>query len=116
MRDLFDPCRVFVCPLRVGAGVKGKVASAMSYGIPVVSTPVGVEGTLLVDGVDVLVGERPADLAAQILRAYRDEALWNQLSAQGQAMVRDHLSLEMGARVLARTVQTAYAHKLDVLD
>jgi glycosyltransferase involved in cell wall biosynthesis len=114
LRDLFDRCRVFVCPLRVGAGVKGKIASALSYGIPVVSTPIGVEGAGLEHGVHVLVAEAPADFVAQVLRAYRDEALWNQLSEHGQAQVRDALSLEMGCKVLARTLETAYAHKLGV--
>jgi len=112
LRDLFDSVRVFACPLRVGAGVKGKVASAMAYGLPVVSTPIGVEGTALRHGHDVLVAETPADFAAQILAAYRDEALWHLLSENGQAMVREELSLEMGKRVLARTLEMAYAHKL----
>jgi len=112
LRDLFDTVRVFVCPLRVGAGVKGKVASAMAYGLPVVSTPIGVEGTALRHGHDVLVAEAPTEFAAETLAAYRDEALWNRLSENGQAMVRGELSLDMGKRVLARTLELAYAHKL----
>ncbi|HQT46000.1 MAG TPA: glycosyltransferase [Acidocella sp.] len=114
LRDLFDPCRVFVCPLRVGAGVKGKVASALSYGIPIVSTPVGVEGTQLVHGQHVLVADAPERFAAGILRLYRDETLWNRLSANGQQLVRAELSLEMGANVLADALDTAIAHKLGV--
>jgi glycosyltransferase involved in cell wall biosynthesis len=112
LRDLFDTVRVFVCPLRVGAGVKGKVASAMAYGLPVVATPIGVEGTALRHGHDVLVAEAPTEFAAETLAAYRDEALWNRLSENGQAMVRGELSLDMGKRVLARTLELAYAHKL----
>jgi hypothetical protein len=112
LRDLFDATRVFVCPLRVGAGVKGKVASAMAYGLPVVSTPIGVEGTALRHGHDVLVAASPADFAAETLAAYRDAALWQRLSENGQAMVRGELSLDMGKRVLARTLEMAYAHKL----
>ena len=41
LRDVFDRTRVFVCPLRVGAGTKGKVSTAMSYGVPVVTTSWG---------------------------------------------------------------------------
>jgi len=33
-----DDCRVSVAPLRYGAGVKGKVNMAMSYGLPVIAT------------------------------------------------------------------------------
>jgi len=114
LRDLFDATRVFVCPLRVGAGVKGKIASAMSYGIPVVSTTVGVEGAGLEDGTQVLVADTPAEFAGATLRAYRDAKLWNKLSKNGQDFVRSALSLEMGGKVLAETLQTAYEHKLMV--
>ena len=112
LRDLFDPCRVFVCPLRTGAGVKGKVASALSYGIPVVSTELGVEGTELKDGKHVLLAESPLAFAEAVLRLYRDPGLWGSLSLAGQDLVRETLSLEMGKVALARCVEIALTHKL----
>jgi O-antigen biosynthesis protein len=112
LRDLFDPCRVFVCPLRIGAGVKGKVASALSYGIPVVSTELGVEGTELKHGKQVLLAESPLAFAEAVLRLYRDPGLWGSLSLAGQDLVRETLSLEMGKVALARCVEIALTHKL----
>ena len=50
-----DGCRVSVAPLRYGAGVKGKVNMAMSYGLPVVATPIAVEGMHVEAGEDVMV-------------------------------------------------------------
>jgi GT2 family glycosyltransferase/glycosyltransferase involved in cell wall biosynthesis len=114
LRDLFDPCRVFVCPLRVGAGVKGKVASALSYGIPIVSTTIGVEGTELEHQDHLLVADNAEDFAAEVLRLYRKEALWNQLSVNGQKFVEEKLSLEMGRQVLTSALESAIAHKLGV--
>ncbi len=112
LRDLFDPCRVFVCPLRIGAGVKGKVVSALSYGIPVVSTGIGVEGTELKDGIHVLVADSPLAFTDAVLRLYRDPDLWGSLSRAGQDLVKETLSLEMGKVALAHAVDTAIAHKL----
>lgn len=37
--------RVMLAPLRFGAGVKGKILDAWSHGMPVVTTPIGAEGT-----------------------------------------------------------------------
>jgi glycosyltransferase involved in cell wall biosynthesis len=34
----FQDAKVFVAPLRYGAGFKGKIVQAMSYGLPVVTT------------------------------------------------------------------------------
>jgi GT2 family glycosyltransferase len=87
-----DDCRISVAPLRYGAGVKGKVNMAMSCGLPVVATPVAVEGMHVRIGEDVLVAADAATFAADIVRLYRDEALWNTLSANGLANVERHFS------------------------
>jgi len=92
-----DGCRLSLAPLRYGAGVKGKVNMAMSYGLPVVATAAAVEGMHVrseQDGAspDVLVADTPEAFAAAILRAYSDESLWNTLSANGLENVRAHFS------------------------
>jgi glycosyltransferase involved in cell wall biosynthesis len=96
----------------VGAGAKGKVVSALSYGIPVVSTRLGVEGTDITHGKHVLVADDPADFAAAVLRVYRSPALWSKLSKSGQKLVRDRCSLQTGKAALANAIETAFAHKL----
>jgi GT2 family glycosyltransferase len=114
LRDLFDPCRVFVCPLRVGAGVKGKIVSALSYGIPIVATSIGVEGTGLIHDTNVLVADSPADFAGATLRLYRDPELWTHFSLAGQRIVQQDLSVDMGRAVLTAAIETALAHKLEL--
>ncbi|WP_234732279.1 glycosyltransferase [Acidocella facilis] len=112
LRDLFDRARVFVCPLRAGAGVKGKVASSLSYGLPVVSTDIGVEGAGLEEGVHVLVENDPEKFKDAVLRLYNDEALWNHLSKQGQVFVKDRLSTGKGVEVLAKAIEVAHVRRL----
>jgi glycosyltransferase involved in cell wall biosynthesis len=112
LRTVFDATRVFACPLRAGAGVKGKLATAMSYGLPVVTTSIGAEGMELSDGEHVLVADTPAAFAASCLRAYREPALWQRLSAAGQAQVRENHSLARGRNVLAEAIETALRHRL----
>ena len=87
-----DGCRISIAPLRYGAGVKGKVNMAMSCGLPVVATSAAVEGMHVRAGEDVLVADEPAAFAAEVVRLYRDEALWNTLSANGLANVERHFS------------------------
>ena len=111
---MFDAARVFVCPLRFGAGTKGKISTAMAYGVPVVSTACGAEGMDMVEGREVLVADDPAALAAACLRAYRDPALWRAMSQAGQALVREKHSLAMGRRVLAEAIEAAWRHRLGV--
>ncbi len=85
-------CRVSVAPLRTGAGIKGKVASSLSYGIPCVATGVAVEGMGLGPEEGVLVADDPAAYAEAVLRLYTDPAAWHRLSEAGLAFVERRLS------------------------
>lgn len=95
-----DDCRLAVAPLRYGAGVKGKVNMSMSYGQPVIATPIAIEGMHAEAGVDVLVAETADDFAAAVLRAYRDPQLWQQLSERGLANVEQHFSFDAARRAV----------------
>ncbi len=103
IEPFMDDCRLAVAPLRYGAGVKGKVNMSMSYGQPVVATPIAVEGMFAQAGRDVLVAETPEDFAAHVVRAYQDPELWTQLSDHGLANVARHFSFDsarQGLRML----------------
>jgi glycosyltransferase involved in cell wall biosynthesis len=89
-----DGARVFCAPLRGGAGVKNKLLDAMMRGLPVVTTPVGIEGMELVPGRDALVADDPAGLAAATRELLEDPERWRALSRAGWERVRDALSLE----------------------
>ena len=102
IEPFLDGCRLAVAPLRYGAGVKGKVNMSMSYGQPVVATPIAVEGMYAEAGRDVLVAEDAAGLAAEIVRAYNDEALWTSLSDHGLENVRRHFSFEAARTAVRR--------------
>lgn len=83
-----------IAPLRFGAGVKGKVNMAMSHGVPVIGTPIAVEGMRLTDGDDVLLAETPAQFAAAYMNLRRDEKLWTAISDRALQHVAEHFSAE----------------------
>lgn len=96
----FDSCLLSVAPLRWGAGVKGKINQSMSYGLPVVSTTIGVEGMHLTHNEDVLVADSPAEFAEHIIRLHRDRALWEKLSKNGIRNIEKHFSIAAAKRNL----------------
>jgi GT2 family glycosyltransferase len=114
LRDLFDHARVFVCPLRYGAGAKGKIMSSLSYGLPIVSTTIGVEGAGFEDGEHVLVADSATEFAAMTLRLYNDVLLWNRLSAAGQNVLADRFSIDMGAAVLERAIAEGHRRRMGI--
>jgi hypothetical protein len=98
---LFAACRMSVAPLRYGAGVKGKVASSLGYGVPCVATSIAIEGSGLSPGDGVLVADDAEAMAAAIARLHGDDALWLQLSAAGLAAAERCFSMETGRRKIA---------------
>jgi GT2 family glycosyltransferase len=101
LAPLFASIRMSVAPLRYGAGVKGKVATSLCYGVPCIATSVAIEGAELAPGEGVLVAEEPAAIAAAIARIYGDDALWLSLSDAGLAAAERCFSLEAGRSCIA---------------
>src|SRR5213075_2962088 len=91
----FTACRVSISPLRYGAGVKGKINLAMSYGVPVVATTSSIEGMYLTPGFDVLTGDTPAEFADAIVRLYHDRELWEKVAAGGRDNIRRYFSRDV---------------------
>lgn len=97
---MMDDVRLSVAPLRFGAGVKGKINLAMAHGQPVVATTVAVEGMHLTPGEDVLTADDPAGLAAAVVRAYTDQALWERLRDGGLRNIEQHFSMAVARNVV----------------
>jgi len=85
LAPLLDKMRVSVAPLRYGAGIKGKIGTAMAVGLPVVATSLAAEGMSLTDGENILIADGPKALADTITKIYEDEGLWNLISQNGLA-------------------------------
>jgi GT2 family glycosyltransferase len=92
--DLFHSSRVFIAPLRYGAGLKGKIVHAMSYGVPVVTTDIGAEGLGLEDGLTALIATDAGRFAEKVVRAYTDETLWSTLSRNSLSYVEERFSAQ----------------------
>ena len=100
---LLQGCRVFVAPLRFGAGVKGKVGEAMSYGLPVVTTSIGAEGFGLLNEWSAMIADDPQAFAAAIVRLYSEKELWQCLAQNS----RQHLAENFTPEVIAKTINNS---------
>ncbi len=102
----FEQSRVFVCPLRYGAGVKGKIGQSVAFGLPVITTAVGAEGMGLVDGTNALIADDETLFAQKIIRLYREKALWATLSKNGIHTIEEKFSMEVTRKTLDRLVRS----------
>lgn len=74
--DLLPYMRVAVAPLRYGAGIKGKIATCISYGIPVVGTRVAVESMPNGQGRGILGIDSDQEMVSVCASLLLDEAAW----------------------------------------
>ncbi|GEM_PF-470328 len=103
--QVFSECKVSVAPLRYGAGIKGKVITSLSYGVPCVATSIASEGIGLTHEQNVLVGDTPAKFAAAVVILYTDSDIWERVSQNGLAFVSEKYSLENTEKHLVRLVR-----------
>ena len=96
----YEQCRLSVAPLRYGAGVKGKVNQALSFGLPVVGSPAAVEGMGLVHGENVMSAATPRAFADAILAVYDDAELWQSLSDNGRASLEGRFTSQVATSAL----------------
>jgi O-antigen biosynthesis protein len=105
--EYFRKARVFISPLRYGAGMKGKNGQAMSFGLPVVTTSIGAEGMGLVDGVHALIRDDAASLAKAVVDLYTDSERWELLATSGMDRVRECWSPDLMRIRLERLLSNA---------
>ena len=93
LQELYDTCRLVVCPLRFGAGVKGKVIEAIYNGIPMITTSIGAEGIPDVRSV-VAVEDDAQAFAARTVELYADVEGLRERSRRTQRYIREHFSMD----------------------
>jgi glycosyltransferase involved in cell wall biosynthesis len=85
---------VFIAPVRFGSGVNVKVLEAMSYGVPVVTTPKGAEGTGGRHGEHFMVAQNEGEFASAIGRLFENTAAGESLSVKGRQYISEHHGMD----------------------
>lgn len=82
VRPYLSQERVFVCPMRTGAGIKNKILQAWSMSMAIVSTSAGSGSLSAVDGQDILIRDDPQKFAKAVVTLFQDK---DQIVKLGQA-------------------------------
>ena len=92
VRPYVRSATVFVCPLRVGSGVKNKILAAIAMQKATVATSMSIDGLDLADNRDVLLTDNPQDFADKVVQLLTDEQVAQQLSTNGLTHVQAQYS------------------------
>lgn len=100
IRPILSGSRLAIAPIRYGSGTRLKIISAMSMGVPVVTTSTGVEGIDLIHGEDILISDDAEHFAERVLSLLQDDTLWLKLRVNGRNHVVESYSYSaMGTQI-----------------
>ena len=99
LSTLYSECRMAVVPLRIGAGVKGKVIEAVYNGIPLVTTPIGAEGLSCQEGAFV-VCDCNDGMAEIINNLYDDFDKLRELSFNCDKFINNYFTVDVAKNVV----------------
>ncbi|GGB41471.1 glycosyltransferase [Fictibacillus barbaricus] len=86
--------KLFVCPLKSGAGLQNKVLEAMSCGIPVITTSIVSEPIKAKDGQNIIVRDRDEEFAQTIVQLLTDQIQLNNIRNQARTFVENNYKWE----------------------
>ena len=103
LENLYRTSRMAIVPLRVGAGVKGKVVEAAYYQIPLVTTTIGAEGLDAQMG-NMIVDDDSEKLVEGICDLYEDFDKLRKMSDAGEAFIEKYFTVEEAKRVILEDI------------
>jgi glycosyltransferase involved in cell wall biosynthesis len=110
---------VYIVPLRLGVGIRGKILEAWGMALPVVATRVACAGLRYSDGKNIMVADSADEFAARVVMLLQDPVLrvrmgregrrvaeqfygWDAIADQLMVLYEDYLNIPKGHRAGSR--------------
>ena len=94
IKNAYFNSSLFVSPLRGPGGTRLKHFAAMASNLPLVTTKVGAEGLGATDGVDVIIRDKPSDMATESVRLLKNPESMQLMAEKARMLVSQKFSWE----------------------
>lgn len=105
--------RVGICPMRIGAGIQNKVLDYFASRLPVVCSPLGLEGIEANENEHVLVADTADEWVTQVLRVLTDDVLAQRLADAGRALADERYHWEQRILPLLHRIEHLFGEDVD---
>jgi glycosyltransferase involved in cell wall biosynthesis len=104
VQDVMQQARINLAPLRFGAGIKTKLADAMMFGTPSVTTSIGAEA--MTDGLPWAgaIEDDAQAFADAAVRLYQDKKTWKEAQSHGFKIVNSLFHKENNQHALLQRI------------
>ena len=83
---------LMIAPMLFGTGIKTKIVEAMSWGVPVVTNQIGIEGIDANHGEDLFVCDSDEEIVRNVLLLLNNDELNDKVSRNSVRYVASHFS------------------------
>jgi polysaccharide biosynthesis protein PslH len=113
--DILNAADIAITPMQSGSGMQNKILEAMSCGLPVVTTSIGLGSIDAKVGDEILVADSPSDFVNTIIQLSQNKEQMQQIGIKARSFVEANHSWETGSakiEAIYREVIDANIYKL----
>jgi glycosyltransferase involved in cell wall biosynthesis len=83
IREYVSRASVYVVPLRLGTGIRGKILEAWAMRKPVVSSAIAASGLIYEDGRNIAIADDPQAFTDRVCEIFKNPSLSIRLAEEG---------------------------------
>ncbi len=102
IRKAYREGTVFVAPLWGPGGTRLKILSAMSTGVPVVTTTIGSQGIETTNGKDIVIADTPEQMADGVVKLLTDMKYYKKIVANAKQLIKEKYDWQVIASDLSK--------------
>jgi len=110
VRDIYWKSDVFVAPIELGGGFRGKMLEALACGLPIVSTSLAAFGIDPVHGKEMFVTDDYDEFTEYVIKLLEDTQLRKHISTRARAL-SERFDHKNAAKKLDQVIQTYHRKK-----
>lgn len=105
LEPYFLQSKINIVPLRFGSGIKVKIINGLYRGLPMVTTPIGIESIDIVPGRDILLATTAQEFADQVNLLLSDSQRCQELAAHGRKTASEQYTWRAIYQTLSRNLE-----------
>jgi glycosyltransferase involved in cell wall biosynthesis len=109
VRNIYWKSDIFVAPIELGGGFRGKLLEALACGLPIVSTNLAAFGIDPVNGKEMFVTDDYSQFSEHVIGLLKDTNLRKTVSANARSL-GERFDHKNAARKLHEVIQTYHTH------
>lgn len=110
VRPWLHRAMLYVCPVRLGSGLRFKLFEVMASGLPLVTTTLGGGGIPLQNGDNCFMADTPEIMAECIHLLLEDEVLRNDIARKARELVVSRFQWDHSIDLLEKVMEDTFAH------